>query len=170
MPSLMDLTALLPVDRAREALLPPVRLMREAAVIAARTTRHWELALAGEDPSDRVHPADGADETFSSAAQARASSTPSQAERADAADRSGSMSGAAEVVDIRDLSTDDLPVEGWPSMSLADAQASLSALSPAELAALLAYEQAHGHRIAFEQMLQHRLERSGAVLADGLPE
>ncbi len=170
MPSLMDLTALLPVDRAREALLPPVRLMREAAVIAARTTRHWELALAGEDPTGRAHPADGADEAVSSSAPARASSPPSQAEGAAAAATSGSMAGSAEVIDVRDLPTDDLPVEGWPSMSPADAQASLSALSPAELAALLAYAQAHGHRIVFEQMLQHRLERSGAVLADRLPD
>lgn len=195
MPSLMDLTALLPIDRARGALLPPVRLLREATVIAARTTRHWELMLAGEDPSERGRGLDpdvlgrpgstsagGVEQTSSSwgrrddesasSAQTRASSRQSRAEGGDPDGRSGSLSGSeqVEVVDLRDLSGDDLPVEGWPSMSLADAQASLSPLSPAQLAALLAYEQAHGHRIAFEQMLQHRLERSGAVLAEQLPD
>jgi hypothetical protein len=141
--SLKDLTTLLPTDRARAALLPPVRVLREATVVAARTTRHWELMLAGEDPTQRAREAED--------------------------ERPSGPTGEG-VVDVRDLGSDDLPVQGWPSMSLADAQASLSTCSPAELAALLAYEQAHGHRIAFEQMLQHRLERSGAVLADPLPD
>jgi hypothetical protein len=35
-----------PLDLVRRTLLPPVQLSRGAAVVAARTLRHWELVLA----------------------------------------------------------------------------------------------------------------------------
>lgn len=50
--------SVLPLDRARTALLPVVRLAREGAVTVARTVRHWELALEGTTLADDEHLAD----------------------------------------------------------------------------------------------------------------
>jgi len=43
-------TTFLPLEQARQALLPPVHIARVGAVAVARTVRHWELVLGGEDP------------------------------------------------------------------------------------------------------------------------
>jgi len=109
-----DLAAL-PIDAARSLLVPPVRALRQVAVAAARTVRHWEVVLS----------------------------------------MASAPTAAADEVDLRD--SDELPVEDWAQLSLADAQARASSCSPTELAALLAYEQQHGHRMAFELMLQQKL-------------
>ena len=49
-------TTYLPVEQTRQALLPPVRLMRTSAVAVARTVRHWELLLDGASTGDVNQP------------------------------------------------------------------------------------------------------------------
>lgn len=128
-------TALLPIDQLKQALLPPVRLAREGAVVAARTTRHWELALGGEDTTTSSAPG---------------------------TDRDESPRDEVSDVDLRTeqeapASASDLPVDNWPALSFADAQARLAGCDEDDLRTLLAYEQAHGHRLQYTQLLEQRL-------------
>lgn len=179
-----QVTRMLPVDEARGALLPPVRLLREAAVVVARTARHWEIVLAGEDPADRARwrilsdtlmggrgsrtavgvrrrqgswgrQSDVDDARVDAEASSSAAMASASSQEHPAEGRTDA--GDADVVDLTTPSTGDLPVEGWAELSFADAQARLSGLDEGSLQVLLAYERSHGHRPLFERLLDQRL-------------
>lgn len=126
-------TTFLPVDQARQVLLPPVRFARTGAVAAARTIRHWELMLEGaESPEVEVlgHQSE--------------SDAPEQRQQ------QPGFRGA-------EIASSDLPVEDWPELSYADAQSRLASCDEGDLRTLLAYEQSHGHRAQYILLLEQRL-------------
>ena len=143
-------TTLLPVDQGRALLVVPVRLVREGAVAVARTTRHWELVLTGaaehavdlrdhaETPGDDVVPG--------------VPSTGTDSPATTGTDEPPTEPPAA----------DELAVDDWAELSLADAQARISGLADDDLRALLDYERAHGHRPQYTLLLERRLEPNNA--------
>lgn len=126
-------TTYLPIDHARQALLPPVRLARAGAVVLATTVRHWELVLEGED---------------------RPTAVPGRSH--DDAGLQGKLEPAAHA----SASTDRLPVEDWAELSYADAQARLATCDADDLRTLLDYERSHGHRPQYTNLLEQRLADS----------
>jgi hypothetical protein len=141
----------LPVDQGRALLVVPVRLVREGAVAVARTTRHWELVLTGAAdhavdlrdaapaPGDGVvpgMPSSGTDEPATTTGTDEAPTEPPTA--------------------------DELAVDDWAELSLADAQARITGLGGDDLRSLLDYERAHGHRPQYTLLLERRLEQHTA--------
>lgn len=125
-------TTFLPLDQGRALLVVPVRLVREGAVAVARTTRHWELVLTGAAD----HAVDLRD------------AAPSP--------------GDGVVPGMPSSGTDELAVDDWAELSLADAQARITGLGGDDLRALLDYERAHGHRPQYTLLLERRLEQHSA--------
>lgn len=124
-------TTFLPVDQARQVLLPPVRAARVSAVAMARTARHWELLLEGAgSPSDA------------------ASDVPETSGPQD--DKEHDQHAGPKPV------SSDLPVADWPELSYADAQARLGTCDAADLRILLSYEESHGHRPQYVALLEQR--------------
>lgn len=127
-------TTFLPLDLARRALLPPVRLARSGSVVLARTVRHWELLL-----EDGVAASD---------------------EDALRTDRSDGRPAAAPEGEAAASMPEPLPVADWAELSYADAQARLGSCDESDLRALLEYERAHGHRVQYTLLLEQRLSQS----------
>jgi hypothetical protein len=164
----------LPVREVAGLLLGPASAVRHGTVAVARTTRSWELTLAalagreldGEVPrpthaagvvEDAMHGTAGAGssayaddaDTGGAQAMARAASTPQPAE------------GGEPEIDLTDVAVP--PVEGWAEMSPQDAGAAVSGLSREQLDALIAYEEAHGRRLAYLLMLRQRRDEAASV-------
>jgi hypothetical protein len=168
---------LLPSKEVRQVLLPPVRALREVAVSVAATVRHWELALGGDyDIPERageqkvtLEPdfpvteqtaaalVDVGDEVWDDIGGAPVTFT-DEGLAVHVPDVTGS---GPTIVDVRDL-----PVEEWPQLSLADAQARLNDVDAQGLRSLIAYETHHGHRLQYTMMLEQRLSALTAA-SDG---
>ena len=155
---------LLPADELRKALLPPVRALREVAVSVAASVRHWELALEGghhqhvenldeqvarppvpnREPDQVVGDAlaEGRDDTWEALG-----GTPVIPSDDDLVDTSPAV-----------LDSDDLPVQEWPQLSFAEAQARLREVDAQGLRDLIAYERQHGHRLQYTMLLEQRLD------------
>lgn len=158
----------LPVDQGRALLVVPVRLVRQGAVAVATTTRHWELVLSGRAGPDvdlreqrpstaeqdeqvlRAMPGDGVVPGMPSSAtdEPPLPSPPS----------TGTGTGTDEMP-TEPPSADELAVDDWAQLSLADAQARITGLTDDDLRALLGYERAHGHRPQYTLLLERRLEQ-----------
>lgn len=159
-------TTFLPVDQGRALLVRPVRLVRQGAVAVATTTRHWELVLSGRAEPDvdlrderstteqdervlRAMPGDGVVPGMPSSATDEVPLPPHPT--------TGTDEAPAEPP-----SADELAVDDWAELSLADAQARITGLSDDDLRALLDYERAHGHRPQYTLLLERRLEQHTA--------
>jgi hypothetical protein len=158
---------LLPADEARQALLPPVRVLREVAVAVAATVRHWELALeGGHDQREQARdeqvahppaPRSAADLVVDE----ETATTPAEVGDGSWDDIGGTPVTATsdDTVDDRPaaLDADSLPVPDWPQLSFADAQARLHEVDSDGLRDLIAYERQHGHRVQYRLLLEQRL-------------
>ncbi len=156
-------TTLLPVDQGRALLVVPVRLLREGAVAVARTTRHWELVLSGQADVDLRDEAP----TPSEPTRPRPSTVASTIgdDVVPGVPSSGTDDPATTGTDeppTEPPAADDLAVDDWAELSLADAQARISGLDDGDLRALLDYERAHGHRPQYTLLLERRLELNNA--------
>lgn len=161
-------TTFLPVDQGKALLVVPVRLVREGAVAVATTTRHWELVLSGRAGAD-IDLRDG----FLAPRQPSTTERDEDALRAlpdddvvpgvpsSATDEPRRATGTDEAP-TEPPSADELAVEDWAELSLADAQARITGLDDAALRALLDYERAHGHRPQYTLLLERRLEQHTA--------
>jgi hypothetical protein len=161
---------LLPTDEARQVLLPPVRALREIAVSAAAAARHWELILEGAH--NQPEPAGQGQRPTAPHMREHDSSVPEQTAAEPTAEVWDDIGGApvrstddalsdaelevaepeATVVDVRDL-----PIEEWPQLSFADAQARLHDLDAQDIQSLIDYETEHGHRVRYTLILKERL-------------
>ena len=159
-------TTFLPVDQGKALLVVPVRLVREGAVAVATTTRHWELVLSG-----------GADVDLRD--DVRTPMPPSTTERdedalrvipdddvvpgmgSSATDEPRPTTGTDEMP-TEPPTADELAIDDWAELSLADAQARITGLDDSALRALLEYERAHGHRPQYTLLLERRLEQHTA--------
>lgn len=158
----------LPLDQGRALLAVPVRLVRQGAVAVATTTRHWELVLAGRADPDvdlreprpstteqdeqvlRAMPGDGVVPGMPSSA----TDEPPLPSHPSTTPGTGTDERPTEPP-----SADELAVDDWAELSLADAQARITGLSDDDLRALLDYERAHGHRPQYTLLLERRLEQ-----------
>jgi len=160
-------TTFLPLDQGRALLVVPVRLVRQGAVAVATTTRHWELVLSGRAEPDvdlrdqrpstteqdeqllRAMPGDGVVPGMPSSAT-------------DEPPLPSHPTTGTDEMPAEPPSADELAVDDWAELSLADAQARITGLSDDDLRALLDYERAHGHRPQYTLLLERRLEQHTA--------
>lgn len=155
----------LPLDQGRALLVVPVRLVREGAVAVARTTRHWELVLSGEAGVDLRDGARGPRASTTQQDGQALRGTPGDdvvpGMPSSGTDEPSTTTGTDEAP-TEPPSADELAVDDWAELSLADAQARIAGLADAELRTLLAYERAHGHRPQYTLLLERRLEQHTA--------
>jgi len=160
-------TTFLPLDQGRALLVVPVRLVRQGAVAVATTTRHWELVLSGRaaldvdlreqrpsttEQDEQVLRAMLGDDVVPGMPSSATDETPLPAHPTTGTDE----------MPAEPPSADELAVDDWAELSLADAQARIAGLSDDELRALLDYERAHGHRPQYTLLLERRLEQHTA--------
>lgn len=148
------------LDPVRLLAVLPLRITRYAALRVARGSRTWEqlvdraltepVLLRGWDggaPVPVVEPSsregEGADGETRHAAVRAAGGEP---------EVPVDLTAAEDV----DLTEDELA--DWAQMPYAAASARARELEPEGLRTLLDYERRHGHRLRFEQLLQHRLD------------
>jgi hypothetical protein len=159
-------TTFLPVDQGKALLVVPVRLVRAGAVAVATTTRHWELVLSGRADVDlrddvRTPMQPSTTERDEEALRAMPDDDVVPGMGSSATDEPRPTTGTDEAP-TEPPTADELAVDDWAELSLADAQARLTGLDDDALRALLDYERAHGHRPQYTLLLERRLEQHTA--------